>query len=139
MIAPMRTPTLLGAALLALASCRSLPAAAEPVAPVLVHSVFFTLKDQSPAAREHLIEDCYRELASIEGITSFYAAARDEGLARDANDVEFDVALTVVFRDRAALDHYLPDERHQRFVAGHKDGWAKVRIFDSRVRGNTTP
>lgn len=134
----MRTLALFGAALLALASCHTV-SGGDARAPVLVHSVFFTLKDKSPAAREHLIADCYRELASIDGITSFYAAARDEGLARDANDVEFDVALTVVFRDRKAHDDYLPDERHQRFVAEHKDGWAKVRIFDSRVKGNTTP
>jgi hypothetical protein len=122
--------SLSGAVLLALGACRSLPGH-DSHEPMLVHSVYFTLRESSPAARERLIESCYRNLASIEGIEHFYAGPRDEGLTRDVNDLEFDVALTVVFRDRAAHDRYQPDERHQRFITENKDGWARVRVFDS--------
>lgn len=125
-------PFLLVAAL-ALGACRSLADHAGKD-PMLVHSVYFTLRDDTPAARTQLVEACYRHLAPIEGIAFFAAGTRDEELTREVNDLEFDVALTVVFRDRAAHDRYQPDERHQRFIAENKDGWAKVRVFDSSAR-----
>ena len=121
------------AALALLGACKS--AAAQPSStPMLVHCVYFTLREDTPAARQRLIEGCYANLAPIEGIRHFWAGERDEGLVRDVNDKDFDVALTVVFRDRAAHDRYQPDERHQRFIAANKDNWEKVRVFDSSAR-----
>lgn len=128
----MRTSLLVLSAL-ALGACRSLSGPAVE-GPLLVHSVFFTLRDDTPAARERLVESCYRHLAPIEGITFFAAGARDEELTRDVNDLEFDVALTVVFEDRAAHDLYQPHERHQRFIAENKDSLAAVRVFDADAR-----
>jgi hypothetical protein len=129
----MSAKPLLLLAALALGACRSLAGDAGND-PMLVHSVYFTLRDDTPAARAKLVESCYRNLAPIEGIAFFAAGTRDEELTREVNDLEFDVALTVVFRDRAAHDRYQPDERHQRFIAENKDGWAKVRVFDSDAR-----
>jgi len=129
---PMLTwPTVL--ALFTLAACQALPDAPSDH-PMLVHCVYFTLRDDTPAARAKLVESCYRHLAPIEGIAFFAAGTRDEELTREVNDLEFDVALTVVFGDRAAHDRYQPDERHQAFIAENKDGWAKVRVFDSSAR-----
>jgi stress responsive alpha/beta barrel protein len=119
--------------LFTLASCQALPGASSDHA-MLVHSVYFTLRDDTPAARAQLVESCYRHLSPIEGIAFFAAGTRDEELVREVNDLEFDVALTVVFHDRAAHDRYQPDERHQRFIAENKDAWAQVRVFDSSAR-----
>lgn len=120
----------LSLALLALGACRTLPESA-PAAPGLVHSVYFTLKEDTPETRARLVESCYRNLAPIDGVMVLVAGPRDESLERESNDLDFDVALTIVFRDRNALDQYLPDARHQRLVAEHRDNLARIRVFDS--------
>lgn len=117
-------------AFLALGSCRGLPERA-PSAPGVVHSVYFTLKEDTPALRARLVESCYRNLAPIEGITVLVAGPREESLTREANDLDFDIALTIVFRNRSALDVYLPDARHQRLIAENRENLARIRVFDS--------
>jgi hypothetical protein len=47
------------------------------------------------------------------------------------NDLEFDVALVIVFDDRDAHDVYQNAPRHNEFIALEKENWAKVRVFDA--------
>jgi hypothetical protein len=47
------------------------------------------------------------------------------------NDRDFDVALQVMFSDRAAHDRYQTDERHLAFIAENKANWQRVRVFDA--------
>lgn len=123
--------TLLFAALLAsTVACRSL-STERPVGPLLVHSVYVTLANDTPEARQKLIDDCRTYLAPIPGIVAFAVGPRDEELAREVNDLDFDIALTVVFRDRAAHDLYQPHARHQEFITRNKENFARVRVFDS--------
>ena len=49
------------------------------------------------------------------------------------NDVQFDVALHIVFKDIASHDKYAVAKRHKQFIAENKDNWKKVRVFDSIV------
>ena len=49
------------------------------------------------------------------------------------NDQEYDVALHLVFKDKAALEAYLPHARHLEFIDKNKALWSKVRVFDSYV------
>ena len=44
---------------------------------------------------------------------------------------DFDVALHIVFEDKASHDKYLISERHQKFVAVAKELDKSVRVFDS--------
>ncbi len=48
----------------------------------------------------------------------------------DVNDRDFDVALHLVFKNKAAYDQYEKSERHVKFKAENKDN-QKVRVFDS--------
>jgi hypothetical protein len=99
------------------------------------HCVYFTLKDKSESAIETLVEDCHRYLASIPGI-AFYAAGRlAEEMQRPVNDRDFDVALHVVFTDKAAADAYQVHDDHTAFVQKHSGNWEKVRVFDAHVAG----
>ena len=97
----------------------------------LVHSVFFTLKDRSPAARDALIEACRHCLADHPGSEYFAVGARAEGYQRPVNDTEFDVAVLIAFASEADHDRYQNSERHQRFISENQSSWAKVRVFDS--------
>jgi hypothetical protein len=98
---------------------------------MLIHNVYFTLSDDSSAARKHLIAECNKHLPKIPGITFFAAGTLVEDLNRPVNDRGFHVGLHVVFKDRAAHDAYQVDERHKRFIAGNSASWKQVRVFDS--------
>ena len=97
---------------------------------LLVHNVYFSLKDGSPAARERLLASCRTHLSGHAG-TVLFAVGTASDLARPVNDRDFDVALHLVFQSRKAHDDYQVHERHQRFIAENKDNWSRVRVFDS--------
>jgi hypothetical protein len=101
--------------------------------PMLAHNVYFSLKDNSPAARKKLVEACKKYLAKHEGTVFFAAGTLTEELSRPVNDRDFDVALHIVFKSKAAHDKYQDAPLHQRFIDENKDNWKKVRVFDSTV------
>jgi len=131
---------------LAIASPCSLSAGDEPrrggearggdetrATPGILHTVYFQLKDKSPAAREKLLEACRTYLTGHRGETSFTLGARAEELKGEKNDADFDVSISLVFRNKAALDAYAESERHKKFIAECKENWQNVRVFDSMV------
>src|SRR6478752_7543462 len=98
---------------------------------MLVHNVFFTLKERTPEARQKLVEACKKDLTKHDGEVFFSAGPLCEDLKRDVNDLDFDVALTIVFESKAAHDKYQDHQRHLKFIKENKDSWKKVRVFDS--------
>ncbi len=99
----------------------------------LAHNVFFKLKDSSEANIAALVGACKKYLTGHPGVVFFAAGVLEPELARPVNDRDFDVALHVVFEDRAAHDVYQDAPRHHDFVNENKETWAKVRVFDSIV------
>lgn len=126
----MRSP-LLALALPLLGACRATSGAGASDRPLLVHSVYFTLKEDTPERRAAMIQSTRDTLAKIPGIVALAVGPRDEDLARDVNDLDFDIALTIVFRDRAAHDLYQPHKKHQEFIAANLPNVERVRVFDS--------
>ena len=106
--------------------------AAEPEK-MLAHDVYFSLKDNSPQAKEKLIAACEKYLSGHPGTIWFAAGPLGEEFKRDVNDRDFDVALHVVFKNKAAHDQYAKAERHLKFIKETKPNWKKVRVFDSYV------
>ena len=101
--------------------------------PMLAHMVFFTLKDRTPQSRDALVAACKKYLTDHPGTVYFSAGSRAEELSREVNDKDFDVALHLVFKDKASHDVYAEAPRHVEFINENKDSWAKVRVFDSYV------
>ncbi len=97
----------------------------------LVHNVFFTLKDPSPANIAALIAASHKYLPHHEGIAYYSAGTLCEDLRREVNDLEFHVGLHIAFKDRAAHDVYQVSSLHNQFIGECKGLWAKVRVFDS--------
>jgi quinol monooxygenase YgiN len=100
---------------------------------MLAHVVYFTLKDNSTPAIRRQLELCKEHLTEHPGTVYFSVGTRTRGLNRDVNDKEFDVALHVVFKNRAAHDQYQTDPRHLKFIEASKPNWAKARVFDADV------
>ena len=100
---------------------------------MLVHNVFFTLKDKSAAAKEKLLTACKKYLTGHLGTVYFGCGTLATELKRPVNDREFDVALHVIFTSQAEHDQYQVDKRHLQFIEENRDNWQKVRVFDSVV------
>jgi hypothetical protein len=98
---------------------------------MLSHNVFFSLHDNSPAAIDRLVAACKTYLTDHPG-TCFFAAGKLAGeYQRPVNDRAFDVALLVVFRQRADHDAYQQAPRHLKFIEENAANWKQVRVFDA--------
>lgn len=101
--------------------------------PMLAHNVFFSLHDASESARSKLVAACKKYLANHPGTVFFACGTLASELRRPVNDLQFDVALHLVFQSRAAQDTYQLAPLHQQFIAESKGNWKNVRVFDSLV------
>ena len=101
--------------------------------PLLAHNVFFTLNDASAEAQQQLVAACHRYLKDHPGVVFFAAGTRVEELQRPVNDLDFHVALHVVFADRQSHDDYQQAADHLTFIEENKENWKQVRVFDSSV------
>ncbi len=98
---------------------------------MLVHNVYFSLKDDSDAAQENLVAASNKYLTEHAGMVSFFVGRRKVEFQRDVNDQDFQVCLNIAFENQAAHDAYQKAERHFEFIELHKDNWKHVRVFDS--------
>ena len=101
--------------------------------PMLAHNVFFALNDPTETARANLVQACHKYLSKHPGTVFYACGTLAQELRRDVNDLDFDVALHLVFTDQAAHDTYQSAPLHDQFVAENKASWKKVRVFDSFV------
>ena len=100
---------------------------------LLAHNVYFSLNDNSDAARDKLVAACHKYLAGHPGTVFFAAGTLAKELDRPVNDREFDVSLHVIFESKEAHDRYQKDARHLKFIEENTANWKKVRVFDSFV------
>jgi hypothetical protein len=107
----------------------------KPGGPLIGHMVYFKLKDSTPESRKKLVDACEKYLADHEGVVFFSAGVIGEEFKRDVNDRDWDVALHLVFADKAAHDTYAVHKEHLKFIDENKANWAKVRVFDSELKG----
>ena len=99
--------------------------------PRLSHDVYFKLKEDSPESKNALVAGCKKYLSDHPGTVLFGAGTLVEEHNREVNDRDFDVALHVVFEDKASHDQYQDADAHHQFIEEFKDNWASVRVFDS--------
>jgi Stress responsive A/B Barrel Domain len=100
---------------------------------MISHDVYFSLTDNSPKAKQTLVDLCKKHLSKHPGEAFFAVGTMADDFKREVNDRDFDVALHIVFKDRAAHDKYQDAERHKQFIDEGKSNWKKVRVFDSYV------
>ena len=99
----------------------------------VAHMVYFELKDKSPEARKKLVDACYKYLKNHDGVLYFSAGPRAEDVKEKVSAADWDVALHIVFKDKAALQKYGPHPDHQKFISENKDNWKGVKVYDSKI------
>ncbi|MBP3958802.1 Dabb family protein [Gemmata sp. G18] len=120
----------------ALVAYCGMPASADDKKPTMIgHMVYFKLKDNTAENRKKLVTACEKYLSEHPGTVFFSAGEIGDEFKRDVNDRDWDVALHLVFVDKAAHDKYAVDKEHLKFIDENKANWAKVRVFDSELRG----
>ncbi len=105
----------------------------QAAATMLAHDVYFTLEHDSDDAKEKLVAGCKEFLADHPGVVWFAAGMIVEDHKREVNDRGFDVALHIVFKDKASHDKYQNADRHHKFIEEFQENWKSVRVFDSFV------
>jgi len=98
----------------------------------LAHMVFFTCANATD--RDKLVANCKKYLGEHPGTVHFSVGTRNTELTREVNDQDYDVALHLIFKDKASQDVYQDAPRHKQFVDESKMLWKKVRVFDSDIR-----
>ncbi len=106
---------------------------AEQDRTLLAHNVYFSLNDNSEAAKEKLVAACKKYLSGHPGTVFFAAGVLAKDLDRPVNDRDFDVSLHLVFEGKEAHVRYQNAERHLKFIEENTSNWKKVRVFDSYV------
>jgi hypothetical protein len=110
----------------------ALQAVVDPakVAGMFIHTVFFWVKDGTPAsAVAQLKGDCVELLGEIPGV-KFCFAGTPAGTPRDVVDNSYAVGVTVVLDDSAAHDVYQTHPLHLDFIARNKPNWSRVQVYD---------
>jgi len=105
--------------------------AAEGAETPIVHDVYFSLKDKSAASTQKMVDACKKYLKPQAGVTFFAVGVLAAELNRPVNDLDWDIGLHVVFKDKASHDKYQDDAEHKKFIDENKENWAKVRVFDT--------
>jgi hypothetical protein len=121
-------------AVVSIAGCANGLFESRQKSPQLVHDVYFTLNDDSEAARSKLVDDCYKYLSNHSGIVFFAAGQIVESHQRDVNVRDWQVSLHIVFKNKEYHDRYQKAPDHHKFIEENKDNWKTVRVFDSFIK-----
>jgi len=124
--------TVLGAMSLG-GGCTTPSPSGEGKSPALAHNVYFTLHDNSPAARARLVAACYQYLRDHPGVAYFAAGQIVSEHTREVNVRDWDVGLHVVFASKADHDLYQKAGSHLKFIEENQANWRTVRVFDTYI------
>ena len=122
---------LLSGGLAAVSGVPSATAAEAPGSPILIHHVFFWLKNAgSKADRDQLIAGL-NTLRGIDVVQQLHIGAPASTEKRDVVDNSYDVSELMVFKSVEDQKTYQDHPLHQAFVKDCGRLWAKVVVYDS--------
>lgn len=99
---------------------------------MIIHTVFFSLTDKTPAVFDAFLEDTKTFGKAIPGVAFFQVgtaiADRDDPIF----DQDFDVMLVSVFPNQKSLDTYLVHPDHVAYCERNASNWKNIRIADAQ-------
>lgn len=97
---------------------------------MLIHHVFFWLKNPGSAADREALVAGLRGLAEVSIVRSLQIGVPAPTEKRDVVDASFDVSELMIFDNVADQKAYQDDPIHQDFVASHGHLWERVIVYD---------
>lgn len=107
------------------------PANDERTDQPVVHTVLFWLSHELTDEQIAALIDGLETLRSIDGVEALHYG-RPLAAHRPIEDDSYSFGVTLVFRDKAALESYLPDPVHQAFVKEFSPYWTNAQVYDFR-------
>jgi hypothetical protein len=107
--------------------------AARADEPAIGHMVFFELKEKSAENKKKIVDACYKYLKNHDGVLYFSAGSRAEDVKEGVSATDWDVALHIVFKNKAALQKYGPHPDHLKFIEENRAMWKGVKVYDSVI------
>lgn len=98
---------------------------------VLIHHVFFWLKEPSNEAHKKQLVQALQELLQVKTIKMSHIGFPAGTESRDVVDHSYSVSYMVMFDDQAGQDAYQVDPVHLKFVEENQHLWKKVVVYDS--------
>lgn len=118
-----------------LASMATLPLKASPkqekLKGMLVHHVYFWLKEPNNLKAREQFEKAIDELLKIETIVLAHLGVPASTELREVVDHSYTYSYLVFFKSKEDQDSYQVDPLHQKFVDENKHLWEKVIVYDS--------
>lgn len=102
--------------------------------PILIHTVFFWIKEGTPAEDREAFEKGLVMLGTCPQIASFYWGPPAATEARGVVDNSYDYAINVHFASLDLQADYQKEPIHLKFIEDQKDLWAKVIVYDNAVK-----
>ncbi len=99
--------------------------------PVLVHHVFFWLKNPDSAADRAKLIAGLRTLQKIETVRSLHIGVPADTAKRPVVDSSYSASELIFFDDVAGQNIYQDHPIHKKFVEDHSSLWEKVIVYDS--------
>ena len=97
---------------------------------MLVHSVFFTLKEGTSDDQKAAFIEQVKTLGSIDTVKSIHVGTPAATPDRPVIQKNYDVGLTVSFDSIDEHDVYQDAQAHLDFIENNKDLWESVVIYD---------
>ena len=98
---------------------------------MLVQKVFFWLRKDLDGSQITEFRMGLESLKTIEHAEAVYVGTPAAVAERPVCDSSYDFCLTVIVKDIPAHDAYQAHEKHQAFIAAHKEHWKKVKVYDA--------
>lgn len=98
---------------------------------MLVHSVFFWLRDDLTADQRIEFQSALKSLKGITAADSVFIGTPAMTVERPVIDNSYDFCLTVLLADLEAHDAYQIDPLHKAFLSTYAPLWTRVQIYDA--------
>lgn len=102
--------------------------------PVLIHTVFFWVKEGTTDIERQAFEKGLVMLGTCPQIHNFYWGPPAPTEARGVVDNTYDYAINVHFKSLDDQAEYQKEPIHMKFIEDHKDLWGKVIVYDNTIK-----
>lgn len=102
--------------------------------PVLIHTVFFWVKEGTSAKDAQSFEEGLVTLGTCPQIQNFHWGPPAPTEARGVVDNTYDYAINVHFKSLNDQAAYQKEPIHLKFIDDHKDLWEKVIVYDNTIK-----
>ncbi|MEO9801996.1 MAG: hypothetical protein ABJF04_02055 [Reichenbachiella sp.] len=109
---------------------RHIPASNE--SPRMVHSIYFSLTDNSAESIDQFTELCLKYLSNHKGVCTF-AIGGVANLHRDVSITNYDVAMNILWQSKDSYSEYLKSQEHDDFLMASQGMISNTQVFDSYV------